>query len=189
MAERVVDFFAHFVKSKELLVFLVSMLPVVELRGAIPLGVFSFGFPLIKSLILSLAGNLLVTVPLVFLIDLAEKSFKKFSFLDNLLKKLLDKAKSKAQKVQKYKSLGLFIFVAIPLPGTGAWTGALIAYLLAMDKWVAFLSISLGVIVAGLLVTFFTLFGLVKGILLAVAVLFLLDKVLSTVLDKIYKMG
>lgn len=89
--------------------------------------------------------------------------------------------------VEKYKSLGLFLFVAVPLPGTGAWTGALVAYLLSMDRKVAFLSISLGVLMAGFLVTFFTTFGFWKGLLLAVVTLFILDRVLITVLDKFYK--
>lgn len=163
------------------------MLPVVELRGAIPLGVFSYNFSLIKALLLSLSGNLLIVFPLVFLMDLIEKQFKKVDFLDVFLQKLFARAKSKAEKVKKYKLLGLFLFVAVPLPGTGAWTGALIAYLLGMDKWAALLSISLGVIMAGLLVSFFTVFGIVKGLLIGALTLIILDRVFSLVLDRIYK--
>jgi uncharacterized membrane protein len=187
MSEKVIDFFSKLISSKELVIFIVSMLPVVELRGAIPLGVFSFNFSLIKAFLLSVAGNILIVFPLVFFLDYLERQFKKVDILDRWLQKLFARASNKAQKIQKYKSLGLFLFVAIPLPGTGAWTGALIAYLLGMGKWVSLISISLGVIMAGVLVSLFTSLGLIKGIVLGVIILLVLDKVLSYILDNIWK--
>lgn len=189
MSEKVISLISTFISSRELVVFVVSMLPVVELRGAIPLGVFSYNFSLLKALLLSLSGNLLVVFPLIFLMDFVEKQFKRVDFLDRFLQRLFAKAKSKAEKIRRYELLGLFLFVAIPLPGTGAWTGALIAYLLGMDRWSALLSISMGVIVAGLLVSFFTIFGIIKGLLIGAVTLFILDRLFSLVLDRIYKVG
>ncbi len=186
MSERVIDFFSSIISSRELVVFVVSMLPIVELRGAIPLAVFQFKFDILKAFLLSVGGNLLIVVPLVFLMDLAEKHFRKYALLDRWMSRLFERAKKRGGYVEKYKSLGLFLFVAIPLPGTGAWTGALVAYLLSMDKKIAFISIALGVVMAGLLVTFFTTLGLWKGLLLAVLTLFVLDRVLTVILDKFY---
>ncbi|MEO0250893.1 MAG: small multi-drug export protein [candidate division WOR-3 bacterium] len=187
MSEKVISIISSVISTHELVVFVVSMLPVVELRGAIPLGVFSYNFSLIKALLLSLSGNLLIVFPLVFLMDFIERQFKRVDFLDKLLQKIFSRARSKAEKIRRYELLGLFLFVAIPLPGTGAWTGALVAYLLGMDKWSALLSISMGVIVAGLLVSLFTAFGIVKGLLIGAFTLFVLDRVFSLVLDRIYK--
>ena len=187
MAEKIISYLSNVISSKELIVFIVSMLPVVELRGAIPLAVFQYQFPLYKAFALSAIGNILITVPLVFLIDFAEKHFRRFAFLSRLLDKVFARAKKHKGYVEKYEFLGLFIFVAIPLPGTGAWTGALIAYLLSMNKWLAFLSISLGVLMAGVLVSFFTSLGFVKGLLLAIVTLLVVDRVVSYFLDKFYK--
>ncbi|MDI6850789.1 MAG: small multi-drug export protein [bacterium] len=187
MTEKIISYMSNFITSKELLVFVVSMLPIVELRGAIPLAVFQYNFPLYKAFTLSVVGNVLITVPLVFLIGFAEEHFRKFAFLSKLMDKILAKANKHKGYIEKYEFLGLFLFVAIPLPGTGAWTGALIAYLLSMNKWFAFSSISLGVLVAGILVSFFTSFGFLKGLLVAVSTLFVVNKVVSYFLDRFYK--
>lgn len=185
MSDKVIDFFSNLVSNKELLVFIVSCLPIVELRGAIPLAVLQFGFSLQKAFILSVTGNILIAVPLVFLMDLAEKKLRNFALFDKLLNRAFKKAEERKKKIEKYKSLGLFTFVAIPLPGTGAWTGALIAYLLAMKKWQAFISIAFGVLFAGVLVTFFTAYG-VKGLLIGIVCLFAANAILTYFLDKIY---
>uniref|UniRef100_A0A7C2K2F0 Ligand-binding protein SH3 n=1 Tax=candidate division WOR-3 bacterium TaxID=2052148 RepID=A0A7C2K2F0_UNCW3 len=187
MTEKIISYLSNFITSKEVLVFVVSMLPVVELRGAIPIAVFQYNFPLYKAFALSVVGNVLITVPLVFMIDFAEKHFRKFAFLSKLMDKVMSKAYKRKGYVEKYEFLGLFLFVAIPLPGTGAWTGAIIAYLLSMNKWFAFFSISLGVLVAGILVSFFTSLGFLKGLLVAVSTLFVINRVASYFLDKFYK--
>lgn len=136
---------------------LVSMVPVVELRGAIPLAVVN-GMDIIPAFILSVIGNLL---PVPFIIIFIRKVFKwmrqKSSKLETIVEKLEAKAEKQKEKVLKYEFWGLMILVAIPLPGTGAWTGALVAAMLDMSLKRAFPAIFVGVIVAGILVSLATL--------------------------------
>lgn len=142
--------------GKILTTFLVSMVPVIELRGAIPIGV-ARGLPFWVAVLVSIIGNL---VPVPFIIIFIKKIFafmrEKMPKLNGLVTRLENKANSKSETVQKYAFWGLFIFVAIPLPGTGAWTGALIAAMLEMPLKKAFPSIMLGVLSAGAIVTFIT---------------------------------
>ena len=142
--------------GKILTTFLVSMVPVIELRGAIPIGV-ARGLPFWAAVLVSIIGNL---VPVPFIIIFIKKIFafmrEKMPKLNGLVTRLENRANSKSETVQKYAFWGLFIFVAIPLPGTGAWTGALIAAMLEMPLKKAFPSIMLGVLSAGAIVTFIT---------------------------------
>lgn len=142
--------------GKILATFLVSMVPVIELRGAIPIGV-GYGLDYWLVVAIAIIGNL---VPVPFIILFIRKIFelmRKWSKkLDALVTKLENRAESKADVVQKYAFWGLFILVAIPLPGTGAWTGALVAAMLDMRLKRAFPAIVLGVVGAAAIVTFVT---------------------------------
>lgn len=133
--------------------FFISMLPVVELRGGIPYGV-GFGLNPWIAYAVALLGNML---PVPFILLLLDTVFgwmkKREGFLKNIAVKLENKAISKKASVEKYKLFGLLLFVAIPLPGTGAWTGALIASVLRMNRKYAFLSIFAGVVIAGFIIT------------------------------------
>ncbi len=137
-----------------LLTLLVSMVPVIELRGAIPLAT-AHGLDFRIAIPVAIIGNLL---PVPFIIVFVRKVFawirKHLPKLDGFITKLENRAKSKTDTVLKYAFWGLFIFVAIPLPGTGAWTGALIAAMLDMRLKKAFPSIVLGVVTAGIVVAF-----------------------------------
>mgnify|MGYP001053596102 CR=1 FL=1 len=139
--------------TKCILTFLVAMVPVVELRGAIPIGM-GMGLTLWQAFILSFIGNL---VPVPFIILFVRKIFawlrQKWPKLDSFVSKLENKALSKEDLVKKYEAWALFIFVAIPLPGTGAWTGALIAAMFNMRMKKAFPAIALGVLAAGIIIS------------------------------------
>ena len=139
-----------------LMTFLVSMVPVIELRGAIPLGVLN-GLDVLPALIVAILGNLL---PVPFIIIFIRKIFKwmqtKSEFLAGIVHKMEEKANKKKDQVLKYEFWGLLILVAIPLPGTGAWTGALVAAMLDMQLKRAFPAIALGVVIAGIVVTIAT---------------------------------
>lgn len=142
--------------GKFIATFFISMVPVLELRGAIPIGV-GYGLPYWAAVIISVIGNL---VPVPFIILFIRKIFelmRKWSpKLDGIVTKLEKRAESKSDVVQKYAFWGLFILVAIPLPGTGAWTGALVAAMLDMRLKRAFPAIALGVLGAAAIVTFAT---------------------------------
>jgi len=132
------------------------MVPVVELRGGIPMGV-GLGLPLWEAYIAAVIGNM---VPVPFIIVFIRRIFKwlqlKSLKLDKLVRKLEEKAHLKGKTVLKYRSLGLIILVAIPLPGTGAWTGALAAAFLDMRLRDAVRTIFLGVLIAGAVVSALT---------------------------------
>jgi uncharacterized membrane protein len=142
--------------GKILMTFLISMVPVIELRGAIPIATangLNFGI----AILVSVLGNL---VPVPFIIIFIRKIFAwmrgKSRWLDRLVTKLEKRAEMKSKTVLQYAFWGLFIFVAIPVPGTGAWTGALIAAMLDMRLKNAFPAIALGVVTAGIIVAFVT---------------------------------
>ena len=136
--------------------FLMAMVPVVELRGAIPYGVIS-GLSVHEAFILAVLGNL---APLPFLVVFTRKVFEwlrtKSNGLDRMVRKLEDKAEKNKKVVLKYQFFGLMILVAIPLPGTGGWTGALVAAMMNMQLKRAMPAIIVGVIVAGVIVTTLT---------------------------------
>mgnify|MGYP004463082321 FL=1 len=138
------------------LTMLVSMVPVVELRGGIPFGVTA-GLPVWAAYLAAVIGNLL---PVPFIIVYIRRIFqwmrRRSARLNDLADRLERKAHLKGQKVTKYKYLGLAIFVAIPLPGTGAWTGALAAAFLDMPLRRALPSIFIGVLIAGAAVSALT---------------------------------
>ena len=135
-----------------IMTFLMAMVPVVELRGAIPYAL-AHGVDVLPALILCIAGNML---PVPFIVLFIRKIFeliKKVPKLSGVIERLERRAHLKGNMVRKYSALGLFILVAIPLPGTGAWTGALVAGVLGMRLKNSLLSIFLGVIAAGVIVT------------------------------------
>ncbi|WP_297196123.1 COG2426 family protein [uncultured Flavonifractor sp.] len=135
---------------------LVSMVPIIELRGGVPFGT-ALGLAPGAALVAAIIGNML---PIPFIIVYIRRIFlwmrRKSPKLNTLVDKLEKKAHLKGQKVTKYKYIGLWLFVAIPLPGTGAWTGALAAAFLNMPLRKALPSIFLGVVTAGLIMTFAT---------------------------------
>ena len=137
----------------ELAVFLISMIPLVECRGAIPFGIVALQMPLWKVLPLSIAGNIIPVPFILLLIRPVINWFKKTKLLSPLAHWIEGKADKKKDKVLKYSKWGLFFFVAIPIPGTGAWTGALIAALLDMRIKNAFITILFGMICAALIMT------------------------------------
>ena len=141
--------------------FFISMVPVVELRLGLPYGIaLGLDYPL--ALLAALIGNM---VPVPFIIVYIRRIFiwirRHWERLDGFITKLENKAHLKGETVRKYGPLGLLIFVAIPLPGTGAWTGALIAALLDMRLKHAVPSIFLGVCIAAGIMTALT-FGVIQ---------------------------
>ncbi len=133
-------------------VFLISMIPIVELRGAIP-AAYAMGLGPLASYVVSVVGNML-PVPFILLLITPFCSLLKKTRLLAWLPRWLDaKVQKNRAKVEKYAFWGLYLFVAIPLPGTGAWTGSLIAAFLDFDFKRAFFSVLGGVLTAGIIMT------------------------------------
>lgn len=134
---------------------IIGMIPVIELRGAIPIGVFTFHLNYIEAFICSFIGNI---IPVYFIVKYIKPIF---NFLGKWkpLKKIIDWASDKATKhiqedkrLQTYATLGIYLFVAIPVPGTGAWVGSLIANFLELKPKKAVPTIITGVFTAGIIV-------------------------------------
>ncbi len=133
---------------RELVAFLVSMLPIIELRGGLPVA-SAMGIPYGRGILICMLGNLLPIPFILLLIIPIFKWMKTTKTFRPTVEKLEAKSLGKSEKIQKYQFWGLLIFVGIPLPGTGAWTGALIAALLGIKFKKAMLAIILGVFLAG----------------------------------------
>ncbi len=138
---------------------LVSMIPIVELRGGIPFGV-ALGLPYGEAFVAAVIGNI---IPAPFILVYIRRIFQwmrqRLPRLDGMVDALERKAHLKGKKVNKYKYLGLMLFVGIPLPGTGAWTGALAAAFLDMPLRKAMPSVIAGVVLAGCIMTGLTHVG------------------------------
>ena len=142
--------------TQYLILFLISMVPLIELRGAIPVSQ-AFGLPLVTSYIICIVGNM-IPVPIIFLFA---RRFLEWGANKRLIGKIcsffLIKGKRGGEKLQQKAGKGLFValllFVGIPLPGTGAWTGTLAASLLDMDFKSTVLAVTLGVLLAGIIMS------------------------------------
>ncbi len=143
--------------SKEIVTLLVAALPIFELRLAIPLGVIKFNLPLIKVYFLSLLGNLIPVLPLLLIFKYFFHHLEKIKILGPMFKWWFRRVEGKSKIVDKWGFWGLVFFVSIPLPITGAWTGTVAATLVEMRTRKAFLAISLGVALAGIIVSILTI--------------------------------
>ena len=150
--------------GKELGVFLCSMVPVIELRGAIPLG-WATNIPWWLTYLLAVVGNMLPVPFILLLIRQVLTIMEKMpiKFVRAFAAWLRRKAEKNTDKIQRYGFWGLCFFIAIPLPVTGAWTGSLVAATIRMNFWRAMLSALLGVMIAGVIVTLICL-GVSSGI-------------------------
>ena len=147
--------------GKMTVTFLISMLPVVELRGGLPYGQLVLGLDYPLALLAAIIGNLF---PIPFIILFIKNIFSilraKFKKMDGFITRIEDRAHLKSEDVKKYGAIGLCLLVAIPLPGTGAWTGALVAALMGLDLKRAMPSIVIGVLIAAAIMTGVT-FGVI----------------------------
>lgn len=151
MVQAIKDFFVRVVGAKGA-VFFCSMLPIIELRGSVILGA-ALDVPWWQNYLISVIGNLLPIVFVLLFINWFLEVLKKVKGLRRISFWLEKKAEKNRPRIEKYGFWGLTIFVMIPLPGTGAWTGALVAALMKMNFWKAFLAIVIGVLFAGVIMT------------------------------------
>lgn len=137
-----------------LVVLFISMLPFVELRGSIPVGILYFHMAPIPVFIISVFGNL-IPVPFILLFfERVEQWLRKYPRWASVMDRIFEKTRKKASKrIEEYEALALIAFVGIPLPGTGAWTGSLIAYLFGLDIKKSFFYVVVGVLIAGVAIT------------------------------------
>lgn len=154
---KIAEWISQLGASESLVTFIISMLPVVELRFAIPIGV-SLGLPLWQAAIISVVGNILPVPFIIAFIRVIMDWLKTRSHTARRFVAWLEKRGTgpRADRVRRYEFWGLLLFVAIPLPGTGAWTGALVAALLDIRMKRSLPTIILGVLVAAVIVSLAT---------------------------------
>ncbi|MDO8603372.1 MAG: small multi-drug export protein [Candidatus Omnitrophota bacterium] len=157
--EKIFDFFTSFGFSPKAVILFLGALPVTELRASIPIGILVLKQTVKATFFFSVLGNILPIAPIYFLLNPISKKLSKTRFMRGFFEWLFKRAKAHAGIVEKYETIGLMLFVAVPLPGTGAWTGAIVASLLRMRFIPAFIAVTFGVIIAAIIVTALTLLG------------------------------
>lgn len=145
--------------SEFLQVFFTAAAPISELRGAIPLGIVTHDISWPIVFVVAIAGNLLPVPFLLLFLDPLTRLLSKAKLFEKIINWFFERTRRRGKLVERYERIGLTLFVAIPLPITGAWTGSILAFLLGMSFWRAFFSIVLGVLIAGAIVTALTMIG------------------------------
>ena len=145
--------------SDILVVLGIAASPIAELRVAIPVAIIQYHFPWYHALLLAIIGNMLPVPFILLFLNTASRLLSKVGFFDRILNWLFEHTRKRGRLVERYERIGLVLFVAIPLPVTGAWTGSLAAVLFGLKFKHAFLSIFIGVVIAGIIVTCATVLG------------------------------
>ena len=151
--------------GKEILVFIISLMPILELRGGL-IAAALLGLKALPSYIISIIGNIL---PIPFILLLINKILdwmrnSKISFFNKIANWLFNKVEKNKGKIEKYGYLGVILFVGIPLPGTGAWTGSLIASVLGLDRKKTFGCVLIGVLIASIIMMIIS-FGFIANVI------------------------
>ncbi len=155
MRDRLLEFFSG-TFSHEVTTFIISMLPIFELRGGIPYAITVGGMSWQSAYVIAVIGNFVPVIPILFVIGPVSEWLRRFSAFDRFFTWLFARTRHKGKLIERFEILGLILFVAIPLPVTGAWTGALAAFLFGVRKKVAFPAIFAGILIAGVIVTLAT---------------------------------
>jgi len=157
--------------SPEWTTLIVAALPVSELRGSIPLAILQFKFVWWKAYIISVMGNMIPVVPWLFFLNYIQEKLMRFKLPRLFFGWLFARTQRKGKLVEEYETIGLMMFVAIPLPITGAWTGAIAAFLFGIKLRHAVLAIFCGVLIAGAIVTILTVLGWIGAIIAGAALI------------------
>ena len=139
-------------------IFIISMLPITELRFSIPYFILIERLSWFKVYIVSIVGNILIGILIVTIIGPIMNFFKKNYYLKRIITFIINRTRKKSKIIELYKFLGLVLFIGIPAPFTGVWTGSLAAYLLSFEKKKSYLGIIIGVMISATIVLIITLF-------------------------------
>jgi len=158
----------------ELVIVIIAALPIIELRGAIPFGINLLGMPWYSVLPLAIIGNILPVPFILLFIEIVAGWLSRIPVFEKFFSWLFERTRRKSSIIERYKRIGLALFVAVPLRVTGAWTGSLAAVLLSLERKWAGLAILAGVLIAGIIVTILSMLGWTGAIIAGVALCLLL---------------
>jgi len=181
----ILDRWSYIMSQTDWHILILSIFPITELRASIPLAI-TLGMDPLRAFVLAVIGNLIPIIPILLFLEPLEKLISKFTSFGVDFQNFLLKTRTKGELIKKYGTLGLIFFVSVPLPGTGAWTGAILAWVLGVSCTRAFLAISIGVMVAGGIMTLTSL-GLLKMASLYGLECFVLILVVLILIYKIYR--
>lgn len=136
-----------------LIILITSATPVIEVRGAVPLGIIALKMAPTTVIILSVIGSLIPVFPILWFLNTFTEYFRKINIIDRFLGWLFARTRKKSVIIEDLKLVGLTLFVGIPFPGTGVWTGCVAAYLLDLKPLPTFIAVTIGTIIASLLMT------------------------------------
>jgi len=135
----------------ELIVFLISATPVIEVRGAVPIAFLYFKMPVFNTLLLCVLGSILPIIPILWFLNTATEKLRKINVFNKFFEWLFARTRSKSKIIEDFELVGLTLFVAIPFPGTGVWTGCVAAYLLGLPWIPTFICATIGTTIASLI--------------------------------------
>ena len=156
MREQIIETFST-VLPPPLTTMVVAALPIVELRGALPYALTLGKLPLAEAYILAVVGNMIPIPFVLWFLDPATDFLRRWERGDRFVEWLFARTRRKGEKIERYETMGLIMFVAIPLPVTGAWTGSLAAHLFGLNRVKAFFACLAGVCIAGVVVATLTM--------------------------------
>lgn len=157
--EKIIEATVNFLRgvSPEWVIAIIAALPIVELRLSIPYGIWKMGMNVWVVLIMSIIGNTIPVLPLLYLLEPVSRLLRRFKLWKKFFDWLFERTRKKSKIIEQYELWGLMIFVAIPLPMTGAWTGCVAASLFGLNKKLSFFAITAGIIIASIIVFILTL--------------------------------
>ena len=139
-------------------IFIMSMLPIAELRFSIPYGIFSTSLPITQVVLLSIIGNIFIGLLIIYFIGPVMTFLKKYRSFNKIVVFIFNRTRQKGKIIYRLQFIGLILFIGIPFPLTGVWTGSLAAYLFGLSKRHSVIAIFLGVIISSSVVTIISLF-------------------------------
>ncbi|HBA37207.1 MAG TPA: small multi-drug export protein [Firmicutes bacterium] len=148
--------------GKYIVIFAISLMPILELRGGL-IAASLMDVPIWQAFLVCIGANILIIPFVLFFVETLLAILSKIDFLRILIEKFKEKTLKKKDTIEKYGYLGIMLFVAVPVPGSGAWTGCLLAVLLGLDKKKSFLAALGGLFIAGVVMLIFS-YGILKGI-------------------------
>lgn len=159
MKDKIIALFSA--SPHEITTIVLAMLPISELRGAIPYAITVGKMPWPEAYVISVVANFIPVIPILFLVGPVSEYLRRFRRCDRFFGWLFARTRRKGRLIERFEVIGLIVFVAIPLPVTGAWTGSVAAFLFGVRKRVALPAIFAGIAIAGVIVTLASL-GLIR---------------------------